>query len=159
MGKFKYKKNYTVDFDRTLQIINLDGKIDISKIDMIKIAKFFLDSAWGCIEGNKKDFKNSIKYISLTIFNPFEFIYVFFDSLSVNIIHSDKKRDIIAHRKENQLLGLDPQLNEEKEAYLYWIKILTMKRNYLLASNNKNNSAEVVNQKWILWVQVVEKLI
>ena len=106
-----------------------------------------MDCAWGCIEGNKKDFKNSIKYISLTNFNPFEFIYMFFDSLSVNIIHSDKKQEIIDHRKENQLLGLDPQPNEEKDAYSYLIKILTMKRNYLLAPNNKNDSAEAEKSK------------
>ena len=112
-----------------------------------KVEKFFLDCAWGCIEGNKKDFKNSIKYISLTNFNPFEFIYMFFDSLSVNIIHSDKKQEIIDHRKENQLLGLDPQPSEEKDAYSYLIKILTMKRNYLLAPNNKNDSAEAEKSK------------
>ena len=111
-----------------------------------KVEQFFLDCAWGCIEGNKKDFNNSIKYISLTNFNPFEFIYMFFDSLSVNIIHQDKKKDIIDHRKENQLLGLDPQGNEEKEAYSFLINILTMKRNYLLAKN-KTESAEVEKGK------------
>ena len=112
----------------------------------VKVEQFFLDCAWGCIEGNKKDFNNSIKYISLTNFNPFEFIYMFFDSLSVNIIHQDKKQDIIDHRKENQLLGLDPQGNEEKEAYSFLINILTMKRNYLLAKN-KTESAEVEKGK------------
>ena len=105
-----------------------------------------MDCAWGCIEGNKKDFNNSIKYLSLTNFNPFEFIYMFFDSLSVDIIHIDKKQDIIDHRKENQLLGLDPQEKDEKEAYKYLINILTMKRNFLL-SPNKNESAEASKSK------------
>ena len=107
-----------------------------------KIEQFFLDCAWGCIEGNKKDFNKAIKYISLTNYNPFEFIYMFFDSLSVNIIHSDKKQSILDHRKENQLLGFDPKKNEEEDAYSYLMNILIMKRNYLLREN-KNDSAEV----------------
>ena len=57
-----------------------------------KIENFFLDCAWACIEFDKKDYKNAQKYISLTNFNPFEFIYMFYDSLSVNIIHNDKKQ-------------------------------------------------------------------
>ena len=106
-----------------------------------KIENFFLDCAWACIEGVQKDYDKSIKYISLTDFNPFEFIYMFFDSLSVNIIHDDKKQDIIDHRKENQLLGLNPQESEEKKAYSYLNSILIIKRNYLL-SKYKNPSAE-----------------
>ena len=106
-----------------------------------KLENFFLDCAWGCIEGSNKDFNNSIKYISLTNFNPFEFIYMFYDSLSVNIIHGDKRQEIIDHRKENQLLGLNAQVEEEKKAYSFLNKILIMKRNYILGKY-KNSSAE-----------------
>ena len=106
-----------------------------------KIENFFLDCAWSCLEGHSKDYDKSLKYISLTDFNPFEFIYMFYDSLSVNIIHGDKKQEIIDHRKENQLLGLNAQEEEEKKAYSFLNKILIMKRNYILGKY-KNSSAE-----------------
>ena len=110
-----------------------------------KIENFFLDCAWACIEGASKDYNKAIKYISLTDFNPFEFMYMFFDSLSVNIIHEDKKQEIIDHRKENQLLGLNPQKNEEEKAYSFLSDILIMKRNYI--GKNKKPSAEYETQK------------
>jgi hypothetical protein len=102
-----------------------------------KIENLFLDCAWASIEDKKKDYKNSLKYIRLTNFNPFEFIYMFTDSLKINIIHSDKKQEIIDHLKGNQL-------PEENEAFSFLIKILTIKRDYLLA---KYKSAEYESQK------------
>ena len=111
-----------------------------------KIENFFLDCAWACIEFDKKDYKNAKKYISLTNFNPFEFIYMFYDSLSVNIIHNDKKQDIIDHRKENQLLGFSSQPDEEKDAFSFLVSILTIKRNYLL-EKYKKDSAEFEQKK------------
>ena len=102
-----------------------------------KIENLFLDCAWASIEDKKKDYKNSLKYIRLTNFNPFEFIYMFTDILKINIIHSDKKQEIIDHLKGNQL-------PEENEAFSFLIKILTIKRDYLLA---KYKSAEYESQK------------
>lgn len=102
-----------------------------------KIENLFLDCAWACIEDKKKDYSNSLKYIRLTNFNPFEFIYMFTDILKINIIHSDKKQEIIDHLKENQL-------PEENEAFSFLIKILTIKRDYLLS---KYKSDEYEKQK------------
>ena len=102
-----------------------------------KIENLFLDCAWACIEDKKKDYKNSLKYIRLTNFNPFEFIYMFTNIFKINIIHCDKKQEIIEHFKENQLL-------EENEAFSFLIKILTIKRDYLLG---KYKSNECENQK------------
>ena len=111
-----------------------------------KIESYFLDCAWACIEGAKKDYDNAVKYLSLTDFNPFEFMYMFYETLSINIIHSDKKQAIIDNRKENQLLGLTYQPEEAKKAYSFLIKILIMKRNYIL-NKFKNSSAEYEKQK------------
>ena len=66
-----------------------------------KVEEVFLDCAWACLEGDKKDYENAIKYISLTNFNPFEFIYMFYEALYVKIIHSDKEKEIKDRKKEN----------------------------------------------------------
>ena len=110
-----------------------------------KIENLFLDCAWACIEGDKKDYDNAIKYISLTDFNPFEFIYMFYEPLNINIIHLDKKQDIIDNRKENQLLGLNAQGEEGNKAYAFLISILIKKRDYIL-NKYKSNSAESEKQ-------------
>ena len=131
-------------FDNGLEKL-IDSVPEESEEKAKKIEIFYLDCAWACIEGSPKDYNKAIKYISLTDFNPFEFMYMFFDSLSVNIIHEDKKQEIIDHRKENQLLGLNPQKNEEEKAYSFLSNILIMKRNYL--GKNKNSSAEYDTEK------------
>ena len=103
-----------------------------------KIENLFLDITWASIEDKKKDYKNSLKYIRLTNFNPFEFIYMFTNILKINIIHDDKKQEIMDHLKENQLLGLSSNPQEENEAISYLIKILTIKRDYLLEKYKSN---------------------
>ena len=109
----------------------------------MKVENVFLDCAWACLEGKTKDYQNSIKYLSLTNFNPFEFIYMFIDALNINIIHSDKKKDITDRRKENQFFGLSAGEEEQKEAFKFLIKILKIKRDYILEKKIKaNNSGE-----------------
>ena len=110
-----------------------------------KIENLFLDCTWACIEGEKKDYDNAIKYISLTDFNPFEFIYMFYEPLNIKIIHPDKKQDIADNKKENQLLGLTSQGEEGKKAYAFLISILIKKRDYIL-NKYKNNSEESEKQ-------------
>jgi hypothetical protein len=111
-----------------------------------KIEYFFLDCAFACIEGNKKDYDMAKKYISLTDFNPFEFIYMFAEFLNINIIHSDKKQDIIDNKKENQLLGFSPSKDDIKNALTFLIDILIMKREFIL-NKFKSGSAEYLKQK------------
>ena len=116
-----------------------------------KVENVFLDCAWACLEGDKKDYDKSIKYLSLTNFNPFEFIYMFIDSLNVNIIHKDKVKDIMDRRKENQFFGLSAGEDEQKQAFEYLIKILKMKRDYILEKfikgDKSGKSAESETQK------------
>ena len=96
-----------------------------------KIESLFLDCAWACLKG-EKEYDKSIKYISLTNFNPFEFIYMFKESLSINIIHTDLARDINDRKKENQLFGLGAGEEEQKKALKYLVSILKIKRDYIL---------------------------
>ena len=107
-----------------------------------KVEKIFLDCAWACLEGDKKDYDKSIKYLSLTNFNPFEFIYMFYDSLNVNIIHDDKKKDIMDRRKENQFFGLSAGEEEQKKAFEYLIKILKLKINFILDKYIKGDKSD-----------------
>ena len=129
------QKLYDNGLEKLIQNVPEDDETKPNKIE-----NFFLDCAWACIEGDKKDYDKSIKYISLTNFNPFEFIYMFYDSLSVNIIHSDKKQDIIDHRKENQLLGFSSNTEDQNKAFSFLISILTMKRDYILEKFNSNSA-------------------
>jgi len=63
-----------------------------------------LDCAWNCIKGENKQYDLAIKFLNLANFNPYEFIYMFYDSLSINIVHLDKQKYILDHIKENQLM-------------------------------------------------------
>ena len=92
-----------------------------------KLEEFYLDCAWAALEGNKKDFETSIKFLSVTNFNPFEFIYMFFDVLNTEIIHKDKENDI----KKNQLINQSDNDKKQKEALEYLVTILQKKRDYL----------------------------
>ncbi len=158
MGKFNvldfqerpYEEQIQVLVDQKLYDSGLQKLIENIKEDdpdkFKKIEYYFLDCAWACIEGNKKDYDLAIKYISLTDFNPFEFIYMFYDILSINIIHKDKKQEIIDNRKENQLIGLNPTKEECDSAFSFLNKILIKKRDYIL-SKYKSGSAEYEKQK------------
>ena len=113
-----------------------------------KVEALFLDCAWTCLEGNKKDYDNSFKFMSLTNFNPFEFIYMFYESLYVNIIHTDKAKEIKDRKKENQLFGLSAGEEEQKIAFRFLINILKLKRDYILEKIVKpEKSAEVETKK------------
>ena len=113
-----------------------------------KVEALFLDCAWTCLEGNKKDYDNSFKFMSLTNFNPFEFIYMFYESLYVNIIHTDKAKEIKDRKKENQLFGLSAGEEEQKNAFRFLINILKLKRDYILEKIVKpEKSAEVETKK------------
>ena len=98
-----------------------------------KIEKFYLDCAWACIKGEKKEYDLSLKFLNLADFNPFEFIYMFYDSLKIKILHIDKKQDIIEHIKENQLIDMNSQGGEEeKKIFTFLINVLITKRDYIL---------------------------
>ena len=75
---------------------------------------------------------------------------MFVDSLNSNIIHEDKKTDILDRRKENQLFGLSAGEGEQKKAFEFLIEIMKIKRNYILGkyikgdkSDNSDKSAEI----------------
>ena len=137
------------EFDNAIEklVENMKGE-ESQKREQLE--KMFLDCAWACLEGDKKEYDKCIKYLSLTNFNPFEFIYMFVDSLNSNIIHEDKKTDILDRRKENQLFGLSAGEGEQKKAFEFLIEIMKIKRNYILGkyikgdkSDNSDKSAEI----------------
>ena len=64
--------------------------------------QFYLDCAFICIKDEQKDYDLAIKYLNLANFNPFEIIYMFYECLNINIIHTDKKSDIIEHKNERR---------------------------------------------------------
>ena len=129
------------EFDKALEKL-IDNMEQDDPQRKEKVEKIFLDCAWACLEGDKKDYEKSIKYLSLTNFNPFEFIYMFCDSLNVNIIHDDKKKDIMDRRKENQFFGLSAGEEEQKKAFEYLIKILKLKRDYILDKYIKGDKSD-----------------
>ena len=97
-----------------------------------KIEALFLDCAWACLEGLDRDYDRSIKFIRLTNFNPFEFIYMFYDSLNVNIIHIDKADEIKKRKNDNKFFGLNAGEEEQNKAFKYLVSILKSKRDYIL---------------------------
>ena len=122
------EKNYNEALEKLIDNVSED---DDDKLD--KIEKFYLDCAWACIRNEEKDYDLSLKFLNLCDFNPFEFIYMFYDSLNINILHIDKKEDILSHRKENQLLGMNsPKAEEEKKMFSFLINVLIIKRDYIL---------------------------
>lgn len=137
------QKQYDKSLEKLIENIPEDDKERQTKVEEV-----FLDCAWACLEGDKKDYDNSIKYITLTNFNPFEFIYMFYEILYVKIIHSDKEKEIKDRKKENQFFGLSAGEEEQRSAFQYLIKILKIKRDYILEKIVKaSKSAEVDTQK------------
>ena len=129
------------EYDKALEkLIENTSETDPKRKE--KIENVFLDCAWACLEGDKKDYEKSIRYLSLTNFNPFEFIYMFYDSLNVTIIHKEKAKEILDRRKENQLFGLSAEEKEQKNAFDFLIKILKMKRDYILEKYIKSNKSD-----------------
>ena len=137
------EKQYDKGLEKLIENIDPDDPNRQQKVEDV-----FLDCAWGCLEGDKKDFDSSIKYISLTNFNPFEFMYMFFESLYVDIIHTDKATEIKDRKKENQFFGLSAGEEEQNDAYKYLIQILKLKRDYILEKIVKpDKSAEIETKK------------
>ena len=97
------------------------------------IEQFYLDCAFISLKDEQKDYDLAFKYLNLANFNPFEIIYMFYECLSINIIHLDKQSDIIAHKNENQLIEEKSIEGEESKKILsFLINILYIKRDYLL---------------------------
>ena len=117
-----------------------------------KVEKFFLDCAWMCINSDKKNLDLALKYLSLTNFNPFELIYMFYDFLSVKIIHEDKTNGIMSERSKNQLLSLSPEESEVKKVLTFLVSALVAKRDYILenfkASEDKFKKITFLSSKF-----------
>ena len=160
-GKYHFIDFQEKSFEEQISIL-LDQKLYDNAIEKLigtlsndddkrqeKIESLFLDIAWACLEGNKKNYDNSIKYISLTNFNPFEFIYMFFSSLNLNILHTDKAADINGRRASNQLITSSTLENEQKEAFKFLVTILKIKRDYILEKIVKPDKSEEIENKKI----------
>jgi hypothetical protein len=63
--------------------------------------QFYLDWGFICLKDEQKEYDLSLKYFNLANFNPFEIIYMFYECLNIDIIHLDKKKEIIEHKNEN----------------------------------------------------------
>ena len=142
------EKEYNTALDKLIDNVSED---DDDKQE--KIEKLYLDCAWACIKDEKKDYDLSLKFLNLADFNPFEFIYMFYDSLKINILHIDKKQDIIDHLKENQLINVSSPNEEEKKIYSYLINVLITKRDYIL--NKYKSSSEGYDKEKITFLSSI----
>ena len=112
-----------------------------------KIENFYLDCAWTCIKDENKQYDLAIKFLNLANFNPYEFIYMFYDSLNINIVHLDKQKDILDHIKDNQLIGsISSGSEEDKKHFTFLINVLITKRDYIL-NRYKLSSSENGKEK------------
>ena len=136
------EKKYNDALEKLVDNVSED---DENKQEIIE--KFYLDCAWNCIKGENKQYDLAIKFLNLANFNPYEFIYMFYDSLSINIVHLDKQKDILDHIKENQLIGLNSSGGEEdKKIFSFLINVLITKRDYIL-NRYKLSSSENEKEK------------
>ena len=120
------------EYNKALDILIENISEDSHEERQAKLEEYYLDCAWACIDGNKKDFETSIKYLSVANFNPFEFVYMFCDVLKVNIIHEDKEEAILGKKRENQLVNQTDSDEKQKVPLKYLVTILKMKRDYIL---------------------------
>ena len=122
------QKEFNAGLEVLIDNISEDNE---AKPDIIE--QFYLDCAFICLKCEQKEFDLSLKYLNLANFNPFEIIYMFYDSLNIDIIHLDKKNEIIEHKKENQLLGdKTPDTEDYKKILSFLINVLIVKRDYIL---------------------------
>ena len=136
------EKKYNDALEKLVDNVSED---DENKQEIIE--KFYLDCAWTCIKDDNKQYDLAIKFLNLANFNPYEFIYMFYESLSINIVHLDKQKDILDHIKENQLIGLNPSGGEEdKKIFSFLINVLITKRDYIL-NRYKLTSSENEKEK------------
>ena len=119
------------EFINALDTLVKDMEVETEEERKQKVEELHLDSAWVCLEGNKKDYETSIKYLSITNFNPFEFIYMYLDVLKIKIIHKDKENDIISNKKQNQIININDDEKKQKNELEYLVTILMKKRDYL----------------------------
>ena len=122
-------------FDEALDKLN--NNIDIyNEKKFNEIEQFYLNAAWNSLK--KKNFENFGKYLVLTNFDPCEYIYMFYSKLGVNIIHSDKEKQIKTDISSNQIDNIikkdsDKTMNEEMDNALnQLIIILLSKRDYIM---------------------------
>ena len=122
------QKEFNAGLEALIDNISEDNE---AKPDIIE--QFYLDCAFICLNGEQKEFDLSLKYLNLANFNPFEIIYMFYECLNIDIIHLDKKNEIIEHKNENQLLG-DKTFDTEdsKKILSFLISVLIIKRDYIL---------------------------
>ena len=122
------QKEFNAGLEVLIDNISEDNE---AKPDIIE--QFYLDCAFICLNGEQKEFDLSLKYLNLANFNPFEIIYMFYECLNIDIIHLDKKNEIIEHKNENQLLG-DKTFDTEdsKKILSFLINVLIIKRDYIL---------------------------
>jgi len=91
-----------------------------------KVEQFFLDCGWACIK--KNEFRKAFQYIQLTNFNPFEFIYLFYNVLDVKIPNEEFKKILAFVSIENITKHNEDYLTD---ALKMLFDLLYSKRNYL----------------------------
>ena len=120
------------EYNKPLEILIENSSGDSHEEKETKLEQYYLDCAWACIDSDGKDFENSLKYLSVTNFNPFEFIYMFYDVLNIKIIHTDKEKEILDNKKENQFLNEKDSEEKQKILFKFLVSILKIKREYIL---------------------------
>ena len=139
-------------FDGEIKML-LDNKLYVESIDKVtsympindedrqnEIENLYLDCAMACLENMEKDYANAIKYLRLTNFNPFEFIYMFCDALQVKIIHKDEESSINNNKKQNQFFKSNADEEEQKKGFEFLLSILKIKRDSIYHSLIKDKS-------------------
>ena len=121
-------------FDEALAKINDNvGSCDENKEAIIE--QYYLDCAWNCVRLNQ--YEKAYQYCHLTNFDPFEFCYLFQTMLELQILHTDKEKEIKENLSKNQISSFmmkDTSGNKDlfKQAKRFLYKILLAKRKYFL---------------------------
>ena len=93
-----------------------------------------------CLENLMKDYDNAIKYLRLTNFNPFEFIYMFCDALKIKIIHKDEENSINNNKAENQFFKSNEKERKQNKGFEFLASLLKKKTDYIFEKLIKANS-------------------
>ena len=119
------------EFNSGLEVL-IDNIPEENELKPNIIEQFYLDCAFICLKDEQKELDLSLKYLNLANFNPFEIIYMFYECLDIDIIHLDKKNDIISKKNENQLIvnkSIDTEVSKKMLSFL--INVLIIKRDYI----------------------------